>query len=68
MVDLLNDVQDLVSLGGHSFDKPGYIVVGPLASRHLMEVLHKTAGNHMGARKLLVKFHERHVMDGNQSG
>lgn len=67
VVDLLNDVQNelreikrathqgqlvhlgLVSLEGYSFDKQGSIGMGPLD--HLMEVLHRTAGNHMGTAR-----------------
>lgn len=53
--------ENVVSMDGYSLDANRYILVGPLATQHLMDILHNTAAGHMGSRKLLAKFTERYT-------
>lgn len=57
---------DLVSLEGYSFDTQVHIVVGPVACQHLMDVLLRTPGNQLGSLKLLAKFWEHYITDGDR--
>ena len=49
------------SLRGYSYDQEGRVLMGPKGTKYLLHVLHHSAANHLGSKKLQEKFKERYA-------
>lgn len=54
--------REAVTMDEYSCDNQGSIHVGPRASKHLMEVIHRSTAGHLGAAKTLATLCEHYTV------